>query len=475
MIISQKPCQRTIQHNQFPLQRARLGTLRRQTWRLSLAILLCHLAVVATPPCARSVTPAYAQPLATVQIRYYMPQASEVFLVWGINDWDTVPVQLRPPGTVLMEKALHTPMNREDNAFVIELQVPAGAMINYGFLITRAYTGQDVKEWETSHGGGLQAIATDGLVIEARTKKKLELVSQEIQYSMPEAGEVFLVWGVNGWKVVPDEQRPEGTEIRNSVMHTPMARDGDAFLAQVQVFAGTTINYGFLTTKSGNGESVRVWDSNKDYNSVASQESGTIEIDSDLTQAADPLSATTAGAPLVTEEIRHQFPEASEVFLVWGINGWGLVAEEQQPDGTKIKNGVMHTPMDREGDAFVAIVQVPAGTTIDYGFLITETRDEETVHIWESDEDYHTVAREGNSVVKDDSEKLEGEGEQTGPTAVPANSTIEIEDAPPLSEGLGGSNSTRIGLGLLLFGTSTLLVLGVMAVVVHRKRLQNKR
>jgi hypothetical protein len=258
-------------------------------------------------------------------------------------------------------------------------------------------------------------------------------------------------------------------------MHTPMARDGDSFVAQVQVFAGTTINYGFLTTKTGDGESVRVWDSNNDYNSIAGQGSGAIKVDSDLTRAADHLSATIAGTPLVTQEIRHQFPEASEVFLVWGINGWGLVAEEQRPDGTKIKNRVMHTPMDREGDAFVAKVRVPAGTTIDYGFLITKTRDEETVQIWESDEDYHTVAREANSVVQDDIKELEGEGEQTHPTAVPANSTIEIEDVPPLSEVLGGSNSTRIGLGLLLFGTSTLLVLGVMAVVVHRKRLQNKR
>ena len=41
-----------------------------------------------------------------------------------------------------------------------------------------------------------------------------------------------------------------------------------------------------------------------------------------------------ADGPLVTQEIRYYMPEAGEVFLVWGIDGWQLVSETLRPSGT---------------------------------------------------------------------------------------------------------------------------------------------
>jgi hypothetical protein len=63
-------------------------------------------------------------------------------------------------------------------------------------------------------------------------------------------------------------------------------------------------------------------------------------------------SILTQDQPLVTQEIRYDMPDASEVFLVWGFNGWAVVPEENRPAGTVVKNAVMHTPMVREDDAF---------------------------------------------------------------------------------------------------------------------------
>lgn len=87
-----------------------------------------------------------------------------------------------------------------------------------------------------------------------------QLLTQEIRYHLPEAGEVFLVWGINGWTLVPEETRPAGTVVKNAVMHTPMIHQGDMFVAQVQVPTGTTIDYGFLITKSRSGTYVGIWD-----------------------------------------------------------------------------------------------------------------------------------------------------------------------------------------------------------------------
>ncbi len=103
------------------------------------------------------------------------------------------------------------------------------------------------------------------------------LVTQEIRYSLPEAGEVFLVWGVNGWATVPEAERPSGTAIKNKIMHTPMERQPNYFTAKVRVPAGATMDYVFQITKTRNGSASKIWDNNysaqtKDYQTVAVQD-----------------------------------------------------------------------------------------------------------------------------------------------------------------------------------------------------------
>jgi hypothetical protein len=78
---------------------------------------------------------------------------------------------------------------------------------------------------------------------------KHRLVSRTIRYSMAEAAEVYLVWGMAGWQVAPGELQPAGTDVIDHVMHTPMVRDGDVFFTEIRVPADTTIDYGFLITE----------------------------------------------------------------------------------------------------------------------------------------------------------------------------------------------------------------------------------
>jgi hypothetical protein len=90
-----------------------------------------------------------------------------------------------------------------------------------------------------------------------------------------------------------------------------------------------------------------------------------------------------ADGPLITQEIHYRMPEASEVFLVWGIDGWQPVSKELRPAGTTILNSVLQTPMVRQNDAFIAKVQVPLGATIDFGFLITRRLDGTAIGVWD--------------------------------------------------------------------------------------------
>ena len=97
---------------------------------------------------------------------------------------------------------------------------------------------------------------------------------------------------------------------------------------------------------------------------------------------------------LVNQEIRYHMPTAGEVFLLWGINGWAIVPEASRPAGTVVQDGVMHTPMDHAGDVFVTTVRVPAGATIDFGFVITKKRSGADIRVWDGNggQDYHTLA-----------------------------------------------------------------------------------
>jgi arylsulfatase A-like enzyme len=110
------------------------------------------------------------------------------------------------------------------------------------------------------------------------------------------------------------------------------------------------------------------------------------------------VPAHAADQALVEQTIRYHHSQAGEVFIMWGINGWYRAPESEWPPGTvpyNDKNKYAYTPMTRDGEAFVAIIKAPVGTTIDYVFHITKDSDGKDVDVWdinnEETRDYHTV------------------------------------------------------------------------------------
>jgi dolichyl-phosphate-mannose-protein mannosyltransferase len=222
------------------------------------------------------------------------------------------------------------------------------------------------------------------------------LVSQEIRYQMPEAGAVFLVWGIDGWSNVPEQLSAAGTEIKDGHMYTAMAHDGVTFVAILRVPSGATIDYVFLITKTRTNASIELWDHNGDQK----RDFHTIASDDGVVMVIPSIKIPEDRSALVAQEIRYVMPEASEVFLVWGINGWAIVPEAARPPGTWIKKAVMYTPMTLEGDAFVAQLQVPEHAKVDYGFFITKKRDGAGVEVWESNDGENTFVAARPAVVE---------------------------------------------------------------------------
>jgi hypothetical protein len=338
--------------------------------------------------------------LVAQEIRYRIAGAAEVWLVWGINGWQSIPEEARPKGTVIKDKVMYSPMKKSGEIFATTVPVPAGTMLDYKFLIAKTSRGLPASIWQESAGqafwklvrnnGSSDHEATVTVVTDEQRKAwlanqavDLPLVTWEIRYHAPEAAEVWFGWGLDGWQPIPEAHRPPDTALAdNKVMQTRMVQKGDKFVATVRVPPGAELDFGFFIAKTREGKLVNVWhDRGKEgeaFTRVANFD-GSIEVVSTAwlsARASESLS-------LVTQQFRYRIAGAQEVWLVWGINGWQAVPEEARPNGTVLNGTVMQTPMVGNGEIFAATVRVPPKTTVDYKFLITKTNRGAPVSIWQ--------------------------------------------------------------------------------------------
>ena len=123
------------------------------------------------------------------------------------------------------------------------------------------------------------------------------LTKLEIRYDLRAAGEVLLIWGVNGWKPVAEELRPPGTAIRKQVMATPMVKSDGRFVVAIEVETGATVEYGFLVTKTAGGAFVEVWDGNDSYR-VTATKPDVLDVKSAKLYQNAPVLMDRAGAML---------------------------------------------------------------------------------------------------------------------------------------------------------------------------------
>jgi hypothetical protein len=227
--------------------------------------------------------------LLTQELLYQAAGAAEVELVWGINGWQRVPEADRPAGTVVKDAVMHTPMAFVGDRFVAKVHIPAGADLDFGFLVTKLRSGGSVGMWD----GDYRQKGMRDHWLDVRSKLSLTKsdpitspapapqVTQAIRYEIPWAAEVVLVWGIEGWQPVPEHMRPPGTVIKNDVMHTPMAKSDRVFAAAIQAPIGSTIHYGFLVTKARNGATVNAWEASKPFRIADTTEA--VEITSSVT------------------------------------------------------------------------------------------------------------------------------------------------------------------------------------------------
>jgi hypothetical protein len=210
-----------------------------------------------------------AAPLIARQIRYRAPAAKKVMLGWGVNGWHAVPAVLRSPGTVMRQGVMNVPMTRQGEYFSATIRVPSGTIIDYGFLSNYTVGDAEVEVWETDKNDDYHFVAAvpGALDIEARLIDGQEPVTAEtrfhaidLRYESDSADDVTVVWGVNGWHLLPESIRPARTTVRNSVMNTPMTRNGRKFAVRILVPTLSRFHYGFVASSRRTDPPTAEWE-----------------------------------------------------------------------------------------------------------------------------------------------------------------------------------------------------------------------
>ena len=363
-------------------------------------------------------------PLVKQEILYRAPGAGEVWLVWGLEGWQAIPEAARPTGTVLKDDGLmHTRMVQKNDTFSTLVRIPSGTRLDIKFLITKTDAGTPTHIMEDARGRWYLTVSPDSLIeVESKSRvipvtreqrkawlaekiSDIPLVAQELGYRSMRTGDVWLLWGIDGWQAIPEAARPPGTVLNNGFMYTNMVRKGNTFTTIVQVPPGTVINYEFQINKPIGSTPDGEIDGNR-LGTIIGPVDGRVEFESGVTKIVMEQhkawpSGRLAELSLVAQEIRYRIAGAEEVWLVWGINGWQAIPEAARPPGTVFKdNKVMHTRMVRKGDTFTSTVRVPPGTKLDYKFLIAKTSRGALVNIWQdyNGQDFGKLVRVSGSL-----------------------------------------------------------------------------
>jgi len=85
-----------------------------------------------------------------------------------------------------------------------------------------------------------------------------------------------------------------------------------------------------------------------------------------------------------TQEVHYEVEDASEVFLVWGINGWLQNDTTERGPTTFVDNKILYTPMEKAGNTYAAKIRVPMGGTLECIFLTEKSANGTLRNAWDT-------------------------------------------------------------------------------------------
>ena len=96
--------------------------------------------------------------LASKKIIYHSSKAAEVYLVWGINYWQTPSSLLLPKNSIIKNKFAYTPLVRSGNNYTVSITIPCDTRLDYYFWISKDNKGNTVDGWDTNNNNNYYTV-----------------------------------------------------------------------------------------------------------------------------------------------------------------------------------------------------------------------------------------------------------------------------------------------------------------------------
>ena len=93
-----------------------------------------------------------SEKIIETQIRYNLPYANEVYMVWGINNWQLPPKVDLIADSYTKGSLVYTKMKKIEKDFVVSFNLPKGCTIDYCFNITKGPFDAPIDKWDTNYG-----------------------------------------------------------------------------------------------------------------------------------------------------------------------------------------------------------------------------------------------------------------------------------------------------------------------------------
>ena len=106
-----------------------------------------------------------------------------------------------------------------------------------------------------------------------------------------------------------------------------------------------------------------------------------------LTACGASAAQTPAAGEIRTVEVEYRISDARDIYLIWGMNDWQLVDEAHWPADTRVKENALHTKLKKAGNVYSVTLQLPADSSLRYGFMIrkSEPRSQDDEYVWDGD------------------------------------------------------------------------------------------
>jgi arylsulfatase A-like enzyme len=127
--------------------------------------------------------------LSTKKIIYHSSKAAEVYLVWGINYWQTPPSGLLPKNSIIKNKFAYSPLVRSKDNYTISITIPCDTRLDYYFYISKDNEGKEVDGWDTNNNNNYYTVSGSNESIEL-SDSKLKFFHKP--FSIIEKGKLFL-------------------------------------------------------------------------------------------------------------------------------------------------------------------------------------------------------------------------------------------------------------------------------------------